>query len=346
VDDPESWAIKFERLLPSQPGMQAFIEYSRTTYCEENAIFWLDCDQLRTCEEGMVPELCHKLFAKFFSGTRSLNIEFGNNKKIVSSYQANSLTRDLFAPAQKEVFTLMKFDTYPRFLKSQHFKDALSRWKRSKRKAAAAKDDAKGKKKTGPKAAQPPAAKAASSGTTSSGAAQGAGTEAKGAAGEIKSEGKKLGWLFRVGTKRGKGDKAAASSSSSTGGEKGGEKGGKQAAPSVDIIVSGTDDEQVSDLAAAAVQGSRPPPPVHSRSLEIVGEHDQQDGSAPDLYSSGDSDSADMFAEAEHEAEAAEAEFVLFRVSLPDHMHNSVVQAERGATLRTALAKVRIYLLL
>jgi hypothetical protein len=132
TDDPAFYSRKFECLLLCPKGMELFVAYSRVIYCEENAIFWLDADKLRTCEASEVAPLCQSLYAKYFSGAgRALNIEWATTQVIAAAFAAKDLSRNLFAPAQREIFNLMKFGTFQLFVKHDLFLSALKKYKRS-----------------------------------------------------------------------------------------------------------------------------------------------------------------------------------------------------------------------
>jgi hypothetical protein len=129
LDDPSFFGAAFECLLLSPAGWDIFVAYARTTFCEENAIFWRDADRLRTCSEGEIAALCESLYAKYFSETgRALNLEHTSSHAITSAFAARRFSRDLFAPAQREVYNLMRTSTFPLFVQHPLFLDAKAKY--------------------------------------------------------------------------------------------------------------------------------------------------------------------------------------------------------------------------
>ena len=53
-DGPKKWAIKIEFLLESKKGLELFIKYCKSTFCEENIIFWYDVRQFKNGPESDV----------------------------------------------------------------------------------------------------------------------------------------------------------------------------------------------------------------------------------------------------------------------------------------------------
>eukprot|EP00050_Salpingoeca_kvevrii_P011317 m.14437 g.14437 ORF g.14437 m.14437 type:complete len:1706 (-) comp3370_c0_seq1:189-5306(-) len=123
---PARWGAKFDFLLANEEGMQVFMKYMRTTFCEENALFWRDTVPLKTCPEEEVPVLAKQVFDKYLSvnAPLPLNID-GPTRQRIAAKMKPVPQRDVFAAAQKQVYQLMKFDSYPRFLKSPLYLDLL-----------------------------------------------------------------------------------------------------------------------------------------------------------------------------------------------------------------------------
>lgn len=138
VVGPERWALKFDYLLSSDEGMKQFMKYLRSTFCEENALFWKDSEKLKEVPESELGPELQKIFDKYISprAPLSLNIDGPTRRIITVSFQSGRPKRDVFAAAQKEIYLLMKFDSYPRFLKSPIYTEHCKNYAKKKEAAS------------------------------------------------------------------------------------------------------------------------------------------------------------------------------------------------------------------
>lgn len=107
--------------------MRLFEDFLLSILCVENLSFWLDVKGLGAADETKVAEECQRVYDKFFSPRGiMLNLQAAHRARIVDAWEQGQLTPEAFGPARHEIYMLMKKDSYPRFLKSQIFADALS----------------------------------------------------------------------------------------------------------------------------------------------------------------------------------------------------------------------------
>lgn len=387
VDDPDRWATKVEYLLRSKVGMDIFVAYCRTTYCEENALFWMACDKLRTCTEEEVPAHCEQLFHHYFTrGGRSLNIEDASQKKVMAAFAAQHRTRDLFAPAQREIFTLLKFEAYPRFLKSSHLKDARHRYRRT---GSAAVGTGKPKTKKTVKGSKSlkecPKKEESKGGASLLWRFRGGGAKRKELAGPSDTNGSPEQLLSS--------QDAILAAAAPAEGESRRRSMFSRLRPKLtsarrgnaEVIVTAVAEEACSAAEPVPVSQPAPPSPRTARlqsspagmdaartSVAARAGRANQDGmqrlavpcravsletvqdQGSDLYSTEEEEEEGTKDREEDDQKLTSGQDsrretngsttlqsqVLFRVSLPDHMHNSVVRADEGATVQEALAKL------
>uniref|UniRef100_A0A8C4QDZ6 Uncharacterized protein n=1 Tax=Eptatretus burgeri TaxID=7764 RepID=A0A8C4QDZ6_EPTBU len=122
-----SWAISFQRLLQDPLGLQYFTDFLKMEFSEENILFWLSCEHFKNIpisEEKRRRKAAEEIYDMFLSttATRPINIE-GALK--VGPQQLADPHPAMFSAQQQQIFNLMKFDSYTRFLKSELYQRCL-----------------------------------------------------------------------------------------------------------------------------------------------------------------------------------------------------------------------------
>jgi regulator of G-protein signaling len=126
-EGPAGWASSFEKLLEDPLGLHTFAEFLKKEFSAENIYFWTACERYRRLPAG--PERvaeAQRIYQQHLrvEAPEGVNVDsHGCHCPEQSLQQASSA---LFDQAQKQIFNLMKFDSYPRFLKSQLYKRCLS----------------------------------------------------------------------------------------------------------------------------------------------------------------------------------------------------------------------------
>ncbi|XP_033221988.1 regulator of G-protein signaling loco isoform X2 [Belonocnema kinseyi] len=122
-----SWASSFEKLLGDPKGLQTFAEFLKKEFSHENIYFWAACERYTDTEDlASRRRLARQIYQRHLSATAAEPVN-------VDSHAAGQITQellnvapaDLFMQAQKQVFNLMKFDSYPRFLRSDLYRRCL-----------------------------------------------------------------------------------------------------------------------------------------------------------------------------------------------------------------------------
>lgn len=126
VGPVSSWAISFEQLLEDTAGLKAFAEFLKLEYSAENIFFWTACERYRLLEnESERAEQAKNIFYKHLANGSSEPVNVDSQARNLSEETLDSAQRDVFAPAQKQIFNLMKFDSYPRFIRSNLYRSCL-----------------------------------------------------------------------------------------------------------------------------------------------------------------------------------------------------------------------------
>ena len=121
----ESWATEFDNLLSDPAGLQTFTEFLKKEFSHENIYFWCACEKYRHTHDTV--ERCNiaKEIVERHLDTGAW--EPVNVDSMARSCAQESLNMDgeeqvldinMFVAPQKQIYHLMKFDSYGRFLKS------------------------------------------------------------------------------------------------------------------------------------------------------------------------------------------------------------------------------------
>lgn len=88
--------------------------------------FWQDAQRLKSVAESELPTTCKSIYNKYFKSGHGINVKASTSEKVTAAVEAEQWSPQMFAAAEKEIFYLMKSDSYPRFLASEVYKARLS----------------------------------------------------------------------------------------------------------------------------------------------------------------------------------------------------------------------------
>ncbi|XP_072916668.1 regulator of G-protein signaling 11 [Hemitrygon akajei] len=121
----ERWAFSFQELLKDPLGRQEFRRFLEVEISAENLSFWEACEDVQYGEQSKVEEKVETIFEQFLAAGASkwVNIDSKTMEKTLNGLQMPH--RYIFEDAQMHIYMLMKKDSYPRYLKSQMYKNLL-----------------------------------------------------------------------------------------------------------------------------------------------------------------------------------------------------------------------------
>ncbi|MFT7796272.1 regulator of G-protein signaling 14-like isoform X1 [Arapaima gigas] len=122
-----SWAISFEKLLEDPTGVLCFTAFLKSEVSAENILFWQACEKFRKIPASQKEKLsreAHSIYETYLSNnaTHAVNID---KKARVQESDLESPSPDMFHQAQQQIFKLMKFDSYTRFVRSQLYRNCV-----------------------------------------------------------------------------------------------------------------------------------------------------------------------------------------------------------------------------
>ncbi|KAJ6243519.1 hypothetical protein M0813_21956 [Anaeramoeba flamelloides] len=122
----------FQFFLSHELSLVYFKHFLEQQFSSENLAFW----QKVNCYKDIVDPferliVAQKIIDQFIS-TKSLNqvnLDFLTRKEILDNFEKNKIGRDLFLNASDEILKLMQTDSFPKFRRSQSFKELQVDWK-------------------------------------------------------------------------------------------------------------------------------------------------------------------------------------------------------------------------
>ncbi|XP_042319718.1 regulator of G-protein signaling 1 [Sceloporus undulatus] len=121
------WSQSLEKLLETPYGQDAFKEFLKSEFSDENIEFWLACEDYKKTQADHLHSKAERIYKEFVQSDaiKQVNIDFHTRKDIAK--KAQDPTPSSFDEAQRLVFVLMERDSYPRFLKSRFYLNLLSK---------------------------------------------------------------------------------------------------------------------------------------------------------------------------------------------------------------------------
>ncbi|CAG0916106.1 unnamed protein product [Notodromas monacha] len=135
----ESWAMSFERLLRDTAGIHTFAEFLKKEFSHENIYFWVAVQRYKLMFDKETSDgeenITDKEKEERISAAREIyerHLSLSASEPVNVDSQARQFVQDnitradakIFAKAEQQIFNLMKYDSYARFLKSPLYKDA------------------------------------------------------------------------------------------------------------------------------------------------------------------------------------------------------------------------------
>ncbi|XP_072426636.1 regulator of G-protein signaling 20 isoform X3 [Chiloscyllium punctatum] len=126
LEEVQSWGQSFDKLMKSPAGRNAFREFLRTEYSEENMLFWLACEDLKKeVNKNLVEEKAKLIYEDYISILSPKEVSLDSRVREVINRNMLDPTPHTFDDAQLQIYTLMHRDSYPRFMNSAVYKTLL-----------------------------------------------------------------------------------------------------------------------------------------------------------------------------------------------------------------------------
>ncbi|XP_023040862.1 regulator of G-protein signaling 14 isoform X2 [Piliocolobus tephrosceles] len=122
-----SWALSFERLLQDPLGLAYFTEFLKKEFSAENVTFWKACErfqQIPASDTQQLAQEARNIYQEFLSSQALSPVNIDRQAWLGEEVLAEPRP-DMFRAQQLQIFNLMKFDSYARFVKSQLYRECL-----------------------------------------------------------------------------------------------------------------------------------------------------------------------------------------------------------------------------
>ncbi|XP_067279340.1 regulator of G-protein signaling 14 isoform X3 [Pseudorasbora parva] len=127
VGQVASWAVSFERLLEDPTGVRFFTAFLKSEVSAENILFWLACEKFRKIPAYQTEQLKREalsIYNSFLSSNATSPINIDDRVR-VEEKDVQIPHPEIFQKAQQQIFKLMKFDSYTRFVRSQLYQSCM-----------------------------------------------------------------------------------------------------------------------------------------------------------------------------------------------------------------------------
>ncbi|CAL9694763.1 unnamed protein product [Knipowitschia caucasica] len=122
-----SWATCFERLLQDPVGVRYFSEFLKKEFSEENILFWQACEcfgNVPATDKKQLSQRAGEIYNSFLSSKASMPVNIDSQAQLADDV-LTSPQPGMFKTQQLQIFNLMKFDSYSRFLKSSLYQECV-----------------------------------------------------------------------------------------------------------------------------------------------------------------------------------------------------------------------------
>ncbi|XP_069697878.1 regulator of G-protein signaling 9 isoform X2 [Periplaneta americana] len=121
------WALSMEELVMDPTGLQEFTNYLRKEYSHENIRFWMAVNDLRRSAQSQIQRKVREIFDEFLAPGAPCEINIDGKTMERVHQELRTPSRFTFDSAAEHVYTLLlKKDCYPRFIRSEHYKNLLA----------------------------------------------------------------------------------------------------------------------------------------------------------------------------------------------------------------------------
>ncbi|XP_058872872.1 regulator of G-protein signaling 20 isoform X2 [Acipenser ruthenus] len=126
LEEVGSWGQSFDKLMKGPAGRNAFRDFLRTEFSEENMLFWLACEELKKeTNKSVIEEKARLIYEDYISILSPKEVSLDSRVREVINRNMLEPTSHTFDDAQLQIYTLMHRDSYPRFMNSSVYKNLL-----------------------------------------------------------------------------------------------------------------------------------------------------------------------------------------------------------------------------
>nr|XP_061824933.1 regulator of G-protein signaling 6-like isoform X5 [Nerophis lumbriciformis] len=121
----KKWGFSLEEALKDTAGREQFLRFLESEFSSENLRFWLAVQDLKRRPLQEVASRAQEIWQEFLAEGAPSSINLDSHSYERTSHNLKDPGRYSFEDAQEHIFTLMKSDSYARFLRSNVYQDLL-----------------------------------------------------------------------------------------------------------------------------------------------------------------------------------------------------------------------------
>ncbi|KAM6170885.1 LOW QUALITY PROTEIN: regulator of G-protein signaling 20 [Erethizon dorsatum] len=126
LEEVSAWAQSFDNLMVTPAGRNAFREFLRTEFSEENMLFWMACEELKKeANKNIIEEKARIIYEDYISILSPKEVSLDSRVREIINRNMGEPSPHIFDDAQLQIYTLMHRDSYPRFMNSAVYKHLL-----------------------------------------------------------------------------------------------------------------------------------------------------------------------------------------------------------------------------
>ncbi|XP_055378181.1 regulator of G-protein signaling loco isoform X3 [Condylostylus longicornis] len=120
------WGNSFEKLLEDPAGLHTFAEFLKKEFSAENIYFWTACERYHHInDDNERAQKAIEIYSKHLGTGACEPVNVDSQARSLAEEKLESADRNIFNYAQKQIYNLMKFDSYQRFIRSDLYKKCL-----------------------------------------------------------------------------------------------------------------------------------------------------------------------------------------------------------------------------
>ncbi|KAL2301707.1 hypothetical protein Nmel_011098 [Mimus melanotis] len=120
------WRDSLEKLLQNPYGLASFCSFLRSEFSEENAEFWVACEEYKKIKSPVkMAEKAKKIYEEFIQTEAPKEVNIDHFTKAVTIKNLVEPSPSSFDMAQKRIFALMEKDSLPRFVRSEFYHELI-----------------------------------------------------------------------------------------------------------------------------------------------------------------------------------------------------------------------------
>ncbi|XP_070605263.1 regulator of G-protein signaling 20 [Erythrolamprus reginae] len=126
LEEATAWRHSFDKLMATPSGRNAFSEFLRSEYSEENMLFWLACEDLKQeSNKNVIEEKVRRIYEDYVSILSPREVSLDSRARGIINRNIMEPSIHTFDEAQLQIYMLMLRDSYPRFVNSAIYKDLV-----------------------------------------------------------------------------------------------------------------------------------------------------------------------------------------------------------------------------